>query len=200
MACKTCNSTLKKNFFLGSPSVARKTMRCQATEIRPKWPAEKAAAPLSDRRIRGRQTRSSSSNLQVGLLAGPKMRCERFPSSSCTGHDRDLFGLDDSNRTETALQVGRATLVRLLEFLELEGRATARTASQRKRHQEIREIERGLTCCLPRHRLRQLPAFVQLRPCTMPRPGPGRRKRSLRDMPPRLSIRSPTNRLEFACS
>jgi len=122
MACKTCNSTLKKNFFPiegtrdSTATDPAQMDREKALLIYPIGAADADPEQLIE---------------YEALSPVPK---------SASGFNRrralvtiELFGLDDSSRRRLLFKL-RATLVRLL-FHELEGRATGTTPSQRQKHQ-----------------------------------------------------------------
>jgi hypothetical protein len=139
MACKTCNSTLKKNFF-----PIEGTRDSTATDLA-QLDGEKAfliypmgAADADPEQLIGFEA----------LSPVPK---------SAKGFDRrralvtiEIFRLDDSNRRRPLFKM-RAVLVRHL-FLELEGRANAATASKRQKHQTAIDVltsaESPFTNCL----------------------------------------------------
>jgi hypothetical protein len=122
MACKTCNSTLKKNFF-----PIEGTRDSTATDPA-QMDGEKALLiyPIG--------TADADPEQLIGFEA-----LSPVPKSA-SGFNRrralvtiELFRLDNSSRRRPLFKL-RATLIRLL-FLELEGKANGTTPSQRQRHQ-----------------------------------------------------------------
>jgi hypothetical protein len=139
MACKTCNSTLKRNFF-----PIEGTRESTATDPE-KSKSEKALLIYP-----------------IGAVDDDPEKLIRFdalspiPRSSEAFNGRraivtiELFGLDDSTRRRPLFKL-RATLVRLL-FLELEGLENATTVASRGKHQTAIDVltsaETPFTNCL----------------------------------------------------